>query len=137
MHSSRMRTVRSSSHLGGSPPGTPSVMVFWCGALWRGGLLLWPSGMVAFWCAFWCGGLLVWCLLLWPSPPEDHARRPPSIRRPPNQKAITEGHNRMPYPLGPSTPRTRHPPQERAPHRWRETPLLQGMLGYLLHGMLG
>ena len=71
----------------------PSVMVFWCGAFWCGGLLLWPSG---------CGGLLVWCLLVWwPSvmalwPPEDHTRRPPSIRRPPNQKAITEGHNRRP-----------------------------------------
>ena len=47
-----------------------------------------PSAM-----ALWCGGLL-----LWPStPPKDHTRRPPSIRRPPNQKAITEGHNRRPH----------------------------------------
>ena len=55
----------------------------------------WPSGVVAFWCgAFWCGGLMVQYLLMWwPSgPPEDHTRRPPSIRRPPNQKVITEGH---------------------------------------------
>ena len=35
--------------------------------------------------------------MLWPSgPPEDHTRRLPSIRRPPNQKAITEMHNRRP-----------------------------------------
>ena len=80
----------------------------------RGGVstrpLLWPSGVVAFcygllvwWpsvMAFWCGGLL-----LWPSaPPEDHTRRLPSIRRPPNQKGITEDHNRRPHP----------PPQEQA-----------------------
>ena len=30
---------------------------------WGCGLLLWPSGLVAFWAgAFWFGGLLVWCL---------------------------------------------------------------------------
>ena len=49
-----------------------------------------------------CYGLLVW----WPSgPPEDHTRRLPSIRRSPNQKAITEG----PTPRGAGTPQSRHP----------------------------
>ena len=110
MHSSRMRSTCSSSHPGGgSSPGTPSVMAFWCGAFWCGGLLLWPSGGGLLWwylllwpsgvvpsvMAFWCGGLLlwpsgvvafcygllVWCLLLWLLPPEDHTRRLPSIRR--------------------------------------------------------
>ena len=55
MNSSRMRTVRNSSNLLG---GWPSVMVFCYG------LLVWLSGLVAFWFgAFWFGDLLVW----WPS----------------------------------------------------------------------
>ena len=69
MHSSRKRTARSSSHLGGGGLHQATVM------------------------AFWCGGLL---LLLWPSAPPDHTKRLPSIRRPPNQKTITEDHNRRP-----------------------------------------
>ena len=121
-------------------------------AFWCGGLLLWPSGVVPSGVVAFCYGLLA---------PEDHTRRPPSIRRPPNQKAITEGHNRRPQqkaiteghtlaqagtPLGPGThPGTRHPPpQDQTP--WEQTPqeqtpppgdLLQGMLGYHLQGMLG
>ena len=109
-----MCTVRNSSHLLG---GWPSVMAFCCD------LLLWPSGLVAFRlkAAFWlkvvfCYGLLVW----WPSgSPDDHTRRLPSIRRPPNQKGITEGHNRRPHqpsppeqapsPLGTGTPWTDPP----------------------------
>ena len=88
-----------------------TVMAFWCG----GFLVWWPSGVVAFWCG---------SLLLWPSaPPEGHTRRPPSIRRPPNKKAITEGHNRRPQqkamtegdPPGAGTPWDQAPPRSRPP----------------------
>ena len=79
------------------------------GGVWCA-LLLWPSGLVAFWLkvAFWYG-LLGRCPTLSTRrpyqkattedhfQPEDHTRRPPSIRRPPNQKAITEDHNRRPW----------------------------------------
>ena len=77
-------------------------MAFWCG-----GLLLWPSGMLAFWYA----GLLVCCLLLWPSgvvpsvmafwPPRrpyqkaafnQKATKPEGHNSRPQQKAITEGY---------------------------------------------
>ena len=91
MHSSRMHTTCSSSCWGGGGLHQATVM------------------------AFWCGGLLVWCLLLWPLPPEDHTRRLPSIRRPPNQKAITEDHNRRPHPLEQASPKTRHPPDQAPP----------------------
>ena len=59
-----------------------------------GGLLLWPSGLVAFWLktAFWYG--------LWG--PEGHNRRPP-------HQAITEGHHRKGVCLV-ETPHTTHPP---------------------------
>ena len=97
-----MRTTRSSSHPGGGVcTRHPS-------------LLLWPSGMVA----FWYGGLLVWCLLVWwpsvtafcygllpPKPyqeaifnqkatkPEGHQTRRYQTRRSPNQKVTKpEGH---------------------------------------------
>ena len=70
-------------------------------------LLLWPSGVVA----FWCGGLLP------PHPPEDHTRRLPSIRRPPKQKAIREGHNRRPQQkaITEGHPPWSRPPQEQTP----------------------
>ena len=92
MHSSRMRTIHSSScpRQGVSTRHPLSVMAFWCG-----GLLLWPS-----------------------APPEDHTRRPPSIRRPPNQKAITEGHNRRPQQKAITeghTPPGSRPPGEEPP----------------------
>ena len=154
MHSSRMRTTHSSSQLGGVSTRHP--------------LLLWSSGAVAF-----CYGLLVWChLVWWPSglvpsgvvafcygllSLDDHARRPPSIRRPPNQKAITEGHNRRPQqkaiteghiplgpgplgsgtPPGPGTPLGADTPSGAGTLPEERDPLLQGMLGYHLHGMLG
>ena len=77
MHSSRMRTARSSIRRGG---GAPSVMAFCCG------LLLCPSVM-----AFWFGS---------------------QTRRPPDQKATTEGH----------TPQTRHPPPKSRPPGIRHPP---------------
>ena len=100
----------------------PSVMAFWFGGLLieggllvESGLLLWLSGM-AFWYGFWCGGLLLWPSGWKVGTPEDHTRRLPSIRkpqtrRPPNQKAITEGH----------TPQIRHPPWEQM-IPWKQTP---------------
>ena len=117
-----------------------SVAICWGG----GGLLLWPSGLVAFWLkvVFWCGGLL-----LWPSAPPDHTRRPP------NQKAITEGHNRRQSHQKATqthTPGSRHPPGAgtppgQIPHNFPlgcgpgDPPgdLLQGMLEYYLQCMLG
>ena len=154
MHSSKMRTARSSSHPRGGFHQAPlpfcygllvwwlfGVVAFWCGGL----LVWWPSGVVAFWChAFWCRGLL-----LWPSAPrrpyqkatkpEGHNRR---HKRRPQQKAITEGH---------TPPQNQAPPQEQTPqdqtpwgadppgtrHPQEETPLLQGMMGYHLQCMLG
>ena len=92
MHSSVMHTACSSSHPGGSPPGTP----IFCGGL----LVWWSSGVVVF-----CYGLLAN-----PINPYQKAafnRRPPNHNRRPQQKAITEGHT----PLGPATPRTRYPPR--------------------------
>ena len=125
MHSSRMCTAHSSSHWGGVSTRP----------------LLWPSGVVAFWCgafwsgAFWCGGLLVW----WPSvmafcspkaipeghlQSEGHHTRKHHTRRP-QQKAITEGHT--PLPLGADPPKEQTP-QEQTPPGY----LLQGMLAYHL-----
>ena len=103
----------------------PSVMAFWFGGLLieggllvESGLLLWPSGM-AFWCgAFWCCGLLVERV---GPPPEDHTRRLPSIRRPPNQKAIIEGHNRRPQQKATPTP---HPAPPPAGTPWGDPPKL-------------
>ena len=121
MHSSRMRTTRSSIRWGGGVAFChglllwSSVMAFWFGGLLvESGLLLWPSSVVA----FWCGGLLLWPSGWkgWNTPPEDHTRRLPSIRRPPNQKAITEG----PTPPGVDTPGSRHPPRSRHPSLWTE-----------------
>ena len=155
MHSSRMRTTSSSSHPRGVSTGHPfcyGLLVWWPSgvvpsgvvAFWCGGLLVWwPSGVVAFWCGAFCYGLLA---------PRRHTRRLPSIRRPPNQKAITEGHNRRPQQKaiteGHTHPGTRHPPGGEPPcckacwdttcnACWDTTPLLQGMLGYHLQCMLG
>ena len=105
-----MHTAYSSSHPRGVSTRHPSlsVMAFW----YAGFLVWWPSGVVA----FWCGGLLVWCPSgVMPSvmafcPPEDHTRRLP------NQKAITEGHNRRPQQKAITEG---HTPQNKAPHRSR------------------
>ena len=74
---------------------------------WRGGL---HQVTVM---AFWCGGLV---MAFCPSPQKAHTRRPPSIRRPPNQKAITEG-NIPPGadPPGPGPPQEQTPPRDQAP----------------------
>ena len=67
MHSSRMRTARSSSRPGGRRGGLhqapPSVMAFWCG-----GLLVWSSGR----------GQKA-------TKPEGHNRRPQQKAPPPEQ----------------------------------------------------
>ena len=129
MHSSRMRTTNSSSRPRGglhqAPPFCSSVVAFWCGAFWCCGLRVWWPSAMAFW------------------PPKDHTRRLPSIRRPPNQKAITGGHNRRPQQKaiteGHTSPGTRHPPGGETPaarhagippamHAGIPPPLLQGML---------
>ena len=79
MHSSRMRTARSSSHLGGgggSPPGHSYGFLVW-----------WPSGVVAF-----CYGLLVWWSFVMAFCPPP---RRPYQKATFNQKATkSEGHNR-------------------------------------------
>ena len=96
MHSSRMRTAHSSSRPGRSPPGHCYGLLVW-----------WPS-VIAFWPL-----------------PEDHTRRPPSIRRPPYQKGTTEDHTPGADPPGADLLGTRHPPGTRYP----PGDLLQGMLG--------
>ena len=122
MHSSRMCTIRNSSHLqGGSlltetpfqpeghnrrPPQGLTRRPPHHKASPEGhtkAILVWPSGM-----AFWCGGLL-----LWPSGWMDSLLGDtPSTRRP-YQKAITEdhfqpeGHQTRPYQK--ATPQSRHP----------------------------
>ena len=127
MHSSRMHTARSSSRPGGGLHQAP--------------LLFWPSSVVAF-----CYGPPQKTIPEGRFQSEGHqTRRPPSIRRPPNQKAITEGHNKRPQqaiteghtpqeqtPLGADTPQDQTP-QEQTP----TGDLLQGMLGYHLQCRLG
>ena len=64
--------------------------------------------------------------------PEDHTRRLSSIRRLPNQKAISGGHNRRPQqkaiteghtnPLGAGTPPEQAPPWEQAPPQEQAPP---------------
>ena len=107
MHSSRMRTARSSSHPGGVSTRHP--------------LVLWPSGVVTFWCgglllcpsgAPLCYGLLVWCLLT-PRRPYQKATF--------NQKATKpQGHNRRPQQKA-TPPRPGTPPGE-PPHKRRPAP---------------
>ena len=91
MHSSRMRTIRNSSHLlGGAWFGG---LLIDGGLLVESGLLLWPSGvmlvcLLVWWpsvMAFWLKGSLLGDLPV----PEGLTRRP-------YQKAITEDHIRRP-----------------------------------------
>ena len=132
-----MRTSRSSIGGGGGLLSWPFVVVF-CYAL-----LLWPSGLVAFWLkeafwlkvvfcygflvypsgmAFWggafCYGLLVERLKPQKTIPEGCLQSENhQARRPPNQKATQlEGHNRRP-----------HPPDQAPP--WEQTPLEADPLG--------
>ena len=154
MHSSRIRTARSSSRRGGldliplnfplgcwpgpDPPEFPPWVWAWtwsppqfppgCGP--GGGLHQAPPSLCY---GLSCGGLLVW----WPPPPppprrpyqkaafNQKATKPEGHNRRPQQKAITEGHP----PRGDTPPPGRRPPGD--------TPLLQGMLGYHLQWMLG
>ena len=103
IHSSRMRTARSSSCPGEGGERVVSTRP-----------LLWPSGVVAF-----CYGLL-------PPPGRPYqmaafnqkAPKPEGHNRRPQQKAITEG-----QPPGKRhPPRTKHPPGSRHPHQDQAPP---------------
>ena len=72
-------------------------MAFWLKVVFCYGL--------AFSCGAFCYGLLVERL---DTPPEDHTRRPPSIRRPPNQKGITDDHTHPGSKHPPPRPAARH-----------------------------